>query len=278
MIDPMKHFQNILPHIRVHVWGGFGSQLYASALKFDIEHRFPNRKIRMFFHSSGVTSRLIEVENSQGSLVQVLDRERHNFLLRSIRPIVKFLMYKVGLLNTCDSNEEWLRLKPWVLVIRGHYSYRIISPSTIREVTLREIGLDVIKVHANSDELLHYRIGDLATLNEKDYVKGEQFDSVFQRHGVPPRNEILVYTDSPHIAKSELSQYPLNFQIVDKGPIQTLQDSILAGYFIGTTAKISYWAVTCRVYFDIGPSALPFGHQISVERTTGKVSSMIELY
>lgn len=274
----MMHIRNILPPIRVHVWGGFGSQLYASALKFDIENRFPNRRIRMLFHSSGVTPRFIEVQNSEGSLVQVLDGENRDLFVRFIRSILKLLMFKVGFLNTCDTNVEWSKLRPWVLVIRGHYSYRIISSSTIRTVTLREIGLDMKQVHANSDYLMHYRIGDLATLDEKDYIKGDRFGKVFQKIGVLPKSEISVCTDSPNIAQIELSQYPMNFLIADKGPIQTLQDSICAGYFVGTTAKISYWAVACREYFQIGPSAIPIGHQISIERTIGKVPERVELY
>ena len=54
----------ILPALRVHSWGGFGSQLFAAHAILRIQKLFPYRRIKVIIHSSGVTKRTKEVDFS----------------------------------------------------------------------------------------------------------------------------------------------------------------------------------------------------------------------
>ena len=58
----------------VHIWGGFGSQLFALALGIDIKNKFPAKEIYYKFHTSGVTKREIEIfgqsENDNFTLIK----------------------------------------------------------------------------------------------------------------------------------------------------------------------------------------------------------------
>jgi len=57
--DRMRIFSR-LP-IRVHCWGGFGSQIFACVIAKRLASLFPARKIVLIFHSSGVTRRTLEI-------------------------------------------------------------------------------------------------------------------------------------------------------------------------------------------------------------------------
>ena len=52
---------SMLPAIKIHIWGGLGSQLYALALKIDLQKKFKTRKVVLVFHNSGVTRRDAEL-------------------------------------------------------------------------------------------------------------------------------------------------------------------------------------------------------------------------
>ena len=49
--------------IRIHCWGGLGSQLYAWALFERLSIRFPKRKLRLVLHTSGVTRRASDLND-----------------------------------------------------------------------------------------------------------------------------------------------------------------------------------------------------------------------
>jgi len=52
---------SLLPRIKIHVWGGLGSQLHAWYLAEALMVKHPGRKIKLVFHSSGVTRRTPEI-------------------------------------------------------------------------------------------------------------------------------------------------------------------------------------------------------------------------
>ena len=58
--------------LRIHSWGGLGSQLFALSLIFDLVRKFPKKRIELIHHTAGVTRRLFEVDfmlNSKTELV-----------------------------------------------------------------------------------------------------------------------------------------------------------------------------------------------------------------
>ena len=52
----------LVPSIKVHCWGGFGSQLFALALCNELKTKFPTRKLILILHSSGVSKRVPEIQ------------------------------------------------------------------------------------------------------------------------------------------------------------------------------------------------------------------------
>ena len=56
----MKFFSCI--PLRVHCWGGLGSQLYALAVAYDLQRKYPKRKIKLLLHTGGVTKRVSELD------------------------------------------------------------------------------------------------------------------------------------------------------------------------------------------------------------------------
>ena len=53
--------------LRVHCWGGLGSQLFALAHAYELRKKFPKRKIMLFLHTSGVSERFSELDFFIGS-------------------------------------------------------------------------------------------------------------------------------------------------------------------------------------------------------------------
>ena len=56
----------LIPPIKIHCWGGLGSQLYALALAIDLKHRFYTRKIDTKTHQFNIIKR---VEGKQGRML-----------------------------------------------------------------------------------------------------------------------------------------------------------------------------------------------------------------
>ena len=54
----------ILPRVRVHSWGGFGSQLFAMIIAERLIAKKGLRQIMIVFHTSGVTERELEIPKS----------------------------------------------------------------------------------------------------------------------------------------------------------------------------------------------------------------------
>ena len=70
--------------IKLHCWGGLGSQLYAWALCERLANRFPKRRILLILHTDGITRRDSELDNlfSSSELMHVndfVDSESNSF-------------------------------------------------------------------------------------------------------------------------------------------------------------------------------------------------------
>ncbi len=246
--------------IRVHIWGGLGSQLHGVALALDLQNRFPKRNVVLYLHTGGVSRRESELQDLFPEIRKIVvddfntfqktsSRGRINNRGNSLAQVVKYLLLQSGLLATSNNAEEYLCLKPWVWEIRGHYSYRPIS----RKST--EFILNKITSLANSDErdtgtlAIHLRLGDLLNLESKSFVDieklGRELTRILQNH----RFQIArVYSDSPELALSYVQPYlgGLKIQVSERSALDLLSDSLHFDYFVGTNSKISFWAVFFR--------------------------------
>jgi hypothetical protein len=242
------------------MWGGLGSQLFAWALFEDLASAFPNRKIVLVHHSSGVTQRASELEfyfpgqviavnDWKGSSNEPTERGKSLRPLLDLRFQIRKLAEIVGAISSSNTNEEFAQMKPWVLAIRGHYSYRTISQKTISKMYQRSknMGKPLFSdYNYNSDSIaFHYRLGDLMILTEKSPISIERLMKLFQNPSIQNRNRLVLFSDTLSQALKNLKTFATSHQVVTKelNPLETLIELTKFNNFIGTNSKITIWAV-----------------------------------
>ena len=251
----------------IHCWGGFGSQLFALALAFDIEKQFPKKNIRLLFHTSGVTKRDLELSFIPArftvivvhDFTTILGNEVRNTkaLLNQIKKFIKAIAYFLHFSESLNNDIEFKRLKPWTIDIRGHYSTRFISRNSISEIlnVFNTSALPNIESRRNRSEVaIHYRLGDLLTQGIKSYVPAKNIKNLIDQSTVLQKvKEIDVYSDSSKQAVEFLSQKICTVKFIEKPnkSFETLQSLLSYKTFVGTNSKISIWAVLLRVNFNL---------------------------
>ena len=128
---------NCIP-LRVHCWGGLGSQLYALSTAYDLKIKYPKRRIKLVLHTGGVTKRFSELDfinNIEFKIIQVNDFQRQdkgyenqiksNSLV--LRTFLVRILYFFNFIVTADSNLDFDKVRPWTVSTRGHYFNREIS-------------------------------------------------------------------------------------------------------------------------------------------------------
>jgi len=238
--------------INIHCWGGFGSQLYALTLAFDLKERFSSREIKLCFHSGGVTHRSPEILSLIGdfsyevindfskSPINVSTIGRFRWVSRAA--IAKFFVF-TGLISRSDSDSEFRRIKPWVQTIRGHYSYRSQSKATIEKIFCasmfhRDIDVEFLGVQ--------YRLGDLTSLATKSPIDSYKIATLIKRIQKPGYS-VKVYSDTPSEARDRLLKHGIEGLPANKNSLDTVIELSQADYFVGTSSKISFWIAILRV-------------------------------
>jgi hypothetical protein len=251
--------------LRVHCWGGLGSQLYAWALLEDIVRDFPNRKVSLVLHNSGVTKResdldflclelSVTVIDDFKEIQTQADYSGKNNLGRKFRitKIAKLVLQATGFLATANTNNEYRKIRSWTTHIRGHYSHRTISKETLLLMKLRAERCGKSWLVAgdseleNSDELrIHIRLGDLLTLKSKGPLAFERVFSAIDDYKKMNSNfkTLYVASDSPEIAIQNFREkYPQDKIIpVVEDPWRTISILASGATFIGTNSKLSVW-------------------------------------
>jgi hypothetical protein len=246
--------------LRIHCWGGLGSQLYALSTLHDLQMKYPRRKIKLLLHTSGVTKRDSEldfIENPDFEIIQINDFQIKDFLhqskVESIKIKLKHLfskfLYFVNIVVPANSNTFFKHVYPWTVSIRGHYFNREV-PSHFYEYLLKHIKLDnELRATSQFEIAIHYRLGDLLTLIEKSISPANKIIDVVRQFQKSHDNlEILVYSDSPQIARETLRQggFVEDFSVRDLSTINVIRACVGADYFIGTGSKVSLWIVNLR--------------------------------
>lgn len=252
----------LFPAIRIHVWGGLGSQLYAVALSIDIKLKFPSRRIRFITHSGGVTRRILEPSLFHGN-VKFKDDYTNNYeecskvtnQTRVVKSIIKNILFKTGLFNDADNEKSIESMKPWVITIRGHYSSRDLSRSTVLRLW-RDVEKDF---KANQHEIqqdflaLHYRLGDLQFLPNKSPIEQEKIQDIVAKTVKKNIIESLyLYSDSIQIATVRLKNLIPQLSVIprDLTPLETVYECVQSSIFIGTNSKLSVWIVLFKIAKD----------------------------
>lgn len=257
----------LTPKIKVHCWGGLGSQLYAWALVEDLRLKFHKREIVLILHENGVTKRRSEISKFflvsevrqiqdfiEPHMVDSNDIEYSSLRINCIKKVIKILSTNFGLLSYCNTDDEFIKLKPWVLSIRGNYYNRTLSNESIRQIHNKFKANGFLIKKQNRESCIHYRLGDLLTMSNK---KPNEISRVFQALKILElysANETLhIFSDSPEIALENLSKYAgaLQFKSYRSEILDTFFRLIESKNFLGTSSKISEWVLIFRLYLQI---------------------------
>lgn len=272
----MKYKTNyLLPALRVHTWGGFGSQLFTAYLILKLQRQIPRRRILAINHTSGVSRRTVEfdfqalgvesrqIEDFKGREESAISLKSSQAILNCVFQLLKLLvarfLKKTKIVVEANSDTSLRSIKPWTLALRGHYTNIGLESELVQSLYSLLIDSQHQKNENSSRVVVHYRLGDLLTLKEKSAVNPERIDAVLSpliSNQIVP----MLLTDS---TADEFKNYGSQSSILQKcvpvtlTPLRTLQLCIDADVFVGTGAKISLWAAIFRQYLFQRKSYLP---------------------
>ena len=257
------------PSINVHVWGGFGSQLFALIIAERLQIKTRLRRIKIIFHSSGVTERKLEIPEIwlEQFKVEIRDdyRDRSlnqgvrdsNLNISKIRKRIKNILINSGLTATSNSEKAFSELKPWVVSIRGHYTELQLRESEIRNLMDRfELSADTTPLN---EVAIHYRLGDLLKLEAKGFIHPQRIIETWQNQ---MNNDLPlhIFSDSTNDDLKKIWQKaegPKEFEFSNLSPIRTIQSCFNAEEFLGTNAKLSLWIALFRLVASRDSTFIP---------------------
>jgi hypothetical protein len=245
--------------LRIHSWGGLGSQIFTCIVGQRMKSKFPEREIHVIFHSSGVTSRGIEVplDFLGNSFYRFVDdfkiTSKHQSVFKveekalSVRSSLTRILERFGLLARLNREEDFLKIKPWLVEIRGHYTELNLSREEIDWVS-KKLGIN-LKADLLLGELsLHLRLGDLLSLPTKTPIPVDRIKQIVGK--LEDVNRLIIFSDStiPEIQKVLGEQLLHNNVHLENSPaIEVIRKSVDSEIFIGTNSKISLWIAIIRV-------------------------------
>ena len=251
----------MFPSVRIHTWGGLGSQLYALALSIDLEDKVFKRGKKFINHSGGTTKRLPEMSFYTEKTKSVDDfvanykpAAKNSSFKGTIKLYFKKLICITGFYAECNDNGDMHAIKPWVMVIRGHYSHRQVSKESVTRI-FQGIEENYFRVHDTKPDqafTLHYRLGDLEVISEKSPIRLESIQGIIDEITTDqPVQFLSLYSDTLDLAKQRLNSTN-NGMIIkseDKLPLEMIYECVMSHTFIGTNSKISFWIAICRSVF-----------------------------
>jgi hypothetical protein len=266
----MKFVGKPLRTIKIHCWGGLGSQMYAWALFEKLQVKFPNKKFKLVFHTGGVTKRLPDLESlfakNEKDFVQDFESSQNSIsgkspnkklgstIKKSFIRAIKQVLISTGFVARANNETEFSKLKPWAISVRGHYSELRIDLETILLMKARADSSSSkfsVNTKQNKDlDVLHYRLGDLLLLAEKSPIDTKRITHAIQEAKAGTTRDLWVLSDSPSQAVELLQREDSEIQVkLDDGSLdawQSLMAMSNANIFIGTSSKLSIWATIFR--------------------------------
>jgi hypothetical protein len=256
--------------IKVHSWGGLGSQLFALSLIFDIRKKFPKRKIQLVHHTSGVTRRLFELETflEKDVILKLVDDYKPNLAFNrsenfftKMEKLIRLLKKLLGNLRVfidIDQNPNLDRIKPWTTIIRGHYATRLISDDFL-SYCVGQFRKRSPEVSFHSI-VVHYRLGDLLYLSGKSFTAPDHIIREIRKITETAKPiQIVVYSDSVREAERFLTSIKtLSDSIIfsEETTFNVVSNSIRVKHFIGTSSKVSFWIEKLRSHQKVHVDSL----------------------
>ena len=259
-----------MANTKIHCWGGLGSQMYAWALFERLQVKSPNRKFKLVFHTGGVTKRLPDLESlflkNEKDFVQDFESSEDSIsgkssnkkiidtIKKSFTRAIKQVLISTGFVASANNETEFSNLKPWAILVRGHYSELRIDLKTILLMKTRAessgSNFSINKEQTKDLDVLHYRLGDLLSLAEKSPIDTTRITNAIHEAKAGTTRDLWVLSDSPSQAVELLRREDPEIRVkLDDGSLdawQSLMAMSNANIFIGTNSKLSIWAIIYR--------------------------------
>ena len=243
--------------LKIHCWGGLGSQLLALNYYLRITEKFPNKRVVLVLHTGGITARNSEIDflSSKVNMLKVDDfynnfdkkliqNKRFVSIKTLLKTFIKFLGDFFRFMIT-DDNKVYL-VRPWTYSVRCAYTSNVLRKQDVVRMA------DILGITSNSSEQnftgVHYRMGDLPTLKPSALVPLDSISKIINdlNKAGAVIDKVRIYSDS--IIENSNLQLPKeidsNWKSVDT--LQTISELSKARYFIGTSSKVSLWVAIFR--------------------------------
>jgi hypothetical protein len=266
--------QILFPAIRIHTWGGLGSQLFTANLVLKLQEKYPYRRLNILIHTSGVTRRECEFDFGSLNVVykQIEDYEsKHNkdttttsvdwrqHFFNWIVQKIRRLLDSTSLIKSTNDDLSFESLRPWIFSLRGHYTNLNLDKSRVLTLFNTMYGQSWNENLIPSKLVIHYRLGDLLEIKEKDPIKPNRIETLIIKNEIASESALIMSDSSAAdlIQVLENSAYLKSVKIMNATPQLTITQCISADTFVGTNAKLSLWAAIFRVFLFDKPSYLP---------------------
>jgi hypothetical protein len=259
------------PTVRIHSWGGLGSQLLALGVLLDLRHRHTRRDFQLILHSSGVTRRISQV-NLLAELVQITfiddymspisdkTSEQANYK-KLIHSSLKSALNTTKWVISKDSST--FRIFPWTTSIRCHYGFVAISKESISMISKYIPNIsEILASHSDRPLGVHYRAGDLLIEKSSSLISIDVISDLVTKiahNNSLKQAKLQILSDSPLNKESLASLESFDYSWESKETWETIRILLNSHSFIGTNSKISLWVALFRWALEIpGEVFLPY--------------------
>lgn len=243
--------------LKIHCWGGLGSQLLALNYYLRVQELNPRKRIILVLHTGGITARNSEIDflSNRINLLKVddyradsNDKQSH---ASSSKPIFYFLKAFIKSLANyfrfvITDDKKVLKVKSWTFSVRCTYTSNILrKQDTVHMANILGIASNSLEPNFIG---VHYRMGDLPTLKPSALVPLNSISEVINdlvKDGAVI-DKVRIYSDS--IVENFNLQLPKEIDTEWKSvdTLQTISELSKAQYFIGTSSKVSLWVAIFR--------------------------------
>ena len=247
--------------LKIHCWGGLGSQLLALNYYLRVQEKFPAKRIILVLHTGGITSRsseidflsnkinLLKVDDYQSSSSKMQVKNSSSLSIYSLAKIyIKVLANFFKFIITDD--KKVLQVRSWTISVRCTYTSNVLRKEDIVHMA------NILGINTNSLEQnflgIHYRMGDLPTLKPESLVPLNSISAVISsliNTGLIV-DKVKVFSDTIMSDSNLKLPDKINCEWISVDTLKTIRDLSQAKYFIGTSSKVSLWVAIFRWALD----------------------------
>ncbi len=247
--------------LKIHCWGGLGSQLLALNYYLRVQEIFPGKRVILVLHTGGITARSSEIDflSNKINLLKVDDyrassnsKQLHtnesnsffSFINMSIIFLANFFRFMI------TDDRKVFKVRFWTNSVRCTYTSSVLRKQDIVQMA------GILGIDSKSSEQnflgVHYRMGDLPTLKPSALVPLNSISIVVNELIKVGTifDKVKIFSDS--IVDNSNLQLPkqIDSEWISVNTLQTIRELSKAKYFVGTSSKVSLWVAIFRWALD----------------------------